>query len=95
MHVFTTQVLPADVRLVRLFSMVHVVRRVPISDQMSTAMGACIDHLCSTAHQDANALIGVSFSASALLTKEGEQVMVLAYAGTPALLEVSGQVDGD
>lgn len=95
MHVFTTQILPADVRLVRLFPMVHVVRRVPISDQMSSAMGACIDQLCSTAHQDANALIGVSFSASALVTKEGEQVMVLAYAGTPALLEVSGQVDGD
>ncbi|EMO4361383.1 TPA: hypothetical protein ACRMYO_006186 [Pseudomonas aeruginosa] len=95
MHVFTTQVLPADVRLVRLFSMVHVVRRVPISDQISAAMGACIDQLCSTAHEDANALIGVSFSASALVTNEGEQFMVLAYAGTPALLEVAGQVDED
>ncbi|MDU0679448.1 hypothetical protein [Pseudomonas aeruginosa] len=40
-----------------------------------------------------NALIGVSFSA--LVTNEGEQIMVLAYAGTPALLEVAGQVDGD
>jgi hypothetical protein len=30
-----------------------------------------------------------------LVTKEGEQVMVLAYAGTPALLEVAGQADGD
>ncbi|WP_256657996.1 hypothetical protein, partial [Pseudomonas sp. LP_4_YM] len=49
----------------------------------------------STAHQEANALIGVSFSTSALVTKEGEQVMVLAYAGTPALLEVAGQADGD
>ncbi|EOG4614992.1 hypothetical protein ACLD9I_004639 [Pseudomonas aeruginosa] len=95
MHVFTTQVLPADVRLVRLFSMVHVVRRVPISDQIGAAMGACIDQLCSTAHEDANALIGVSFSASTLVTNEGEQFMVLAYAGTPALLEVAGQVDGD
>lgn len=93
MHVFTTQVLPADVRLVRLFSMVHVVRRVPISDQIGAAMGAGIDQLCSTAHEDANALIGVSFSA--LVTNEGEQIMVLAYAGTPALLEVAGQVDGD
>lgn len=71
MHVFTTQVLPADIRLVRLFSMVHVVRRVPISDQIGAAMGACIDQLCSTAHEDANALIGVSFSASALVTNEG------------------------
>lgn len=88
MHVFTTQVLPADIRLVRLFPMVHVVRRVPISDQIGFAMGACVDQLCSTAHEDANALIGVSFSTSALLTKEGEQVIVLAYAGTPALLEV-------
>lgn len=93
MHVFTTQILPGDVRLVRLFPMVHVVRRVTINDQMSSAMGACIDQLCSSAHPDANALIGVSFSTSALLTKEGEQVVILAYAGTPALLEVSGEAD--
>ena len=87
MHIFTTQVLPADIRLVRLFSMVHVVRPVLLSEPISSVMGACIDHLCSMAHQDANALIGVSFSTSALLTKEGDQMIVLAYAGTPALLE--------
>ncbi|MDU0679445.1 hypothetical protein [Pseudomonas aeruginosa] len=63
MHVFTTQVLPADVRLVRLFSMVHVVRRVPISDQIGAAMGACIDQLCSTAHEDANVRISVNVTA--------------------------------